>query len=238
MPVVKTADIVGVAYKKPIFWCYDGCMRQNNSWFRLPILILLGTVVWTGWEYARLPQVMITHWDFLGQPNGFMDKLTGAWLLPLIMVLVWALLEVLPAADKRYCQSKRFLEPYWEMGSGVLLGLAALQWGMFQANFDATFPFLRFIGWIMVMFMAWLGRTLPFLPRNLIMGVRTRWTLQDNHVWQMTHIETARGLRTAALLSIIFQIVLPHPWNLVSILVSFVGILIWGAIYSYLLRNE
>lgn len=205
---------------------------------RLPVLVLLGTVVWTGWKYDELPQVMITHWSVGGEADGWMDKLTGAWIVPIIMILFWALLEVLPAADKRHCQSRGFLEPYWEMGNAVLLGLAALQWGMFQANLDPTFPFLRYVGWLLVLFMAWLGRTLPYVPRNSVMGVRTRWTLANNYVWRLTHIETAKGLRTMALVSIIFQLVLPQPWNLVSILVGFIAILFWGVVYSFLIRAE
>ncbi|HWS24019.1 MAG TPA: DUF1648 domain-containing protein [Anaerolineales bacterium] len=212
-------------------------MRQNDSWLRFPVLVLLGVVVWTGWMYEQLPQVMVTHWGFLGDPNGWMDKLTGAWMLPLIMMLLWALWEVLPAADKRHCQSRAFLTPYWSMGNAVLVLLAAMQWGMFQYNFDAEFPLLRFVGWILVLFIAWLGRLLPEVPLNSIFGVRTPWTLADGLVWRVTHRETAKGLRTVALLSIIFQVVLPQPWSLVFILVSFLGILVWGVMFSFINRR-
>jgi uncharacterized membrane protein len=212
-------------------------MRQNDSWLRLPVLVLLGVVVWTGWMYERLPQVMVTHWGFWGEPNGWMDKLTGAWILPMIMMLLWALWEVLPSADKRHCQSRAFLEPYWSMVNAVLVLMAAMQWGVFQYNFNPGFPMLRFFGWIFVLFIAWIGRIMPNVPINRIFGVRTPWTLSDSRVWRLTHKETAKGLRTVALLSIIFQVALPQPWSLVAILVSFVGILLWGAVLSFINRG-
>lgn len=212
-------------------------MRQNNSWLRLPVLVLLGTVVWTGWMYERLPQVMVTHWGLFGDPNGWMDKLTGAWLLPLIMMFLWALWEVMPAADKRHCQSRAFLAPYWSVGNLMLILLAGMQWGIFQYNFDATFPMLRFFGWLLVIMVAWLGRVMPDFPLNHLVGVRTVWTLADGWVWRVAHQETARGLRAVSLLSIIFQLVLPQPWSLVSILVSFLGILVWGVVFSFVNRR-
>jgi uncharacterized membrane protein len=187
--------------------------------------------------YEQLPHIMMIHWDFLGEPNGFMDKLTGAWMIPLLMMILWALWEVLPASDQRHCQSDSFLEPYWQFGNMMLILMAALQWGIVQANLSADFPLLRFTGWILVVLIAWMGRVLPLLPRNYVMGIRTPWSLGSSRVWRLTHIETAKGLRTVALLSIIFQVALPPPWNLVLILVSFLGCLLSGTLLSYIYRR-
>ncbi len=200
-------------------------------------MILLAVVIWTALRFEQLPLIMTTHWDFVGQANGFMEKTTGAFVVPLVMVLLWALWELLPAMDRRHCSSRNFLKAYWSMGSMMLLILGGLQWGVVQANLDVDFPLVRFLGWLFVLIMAWMGRMLYLVPRNPILGIRTPWSLASSRVWRLTHLEAARGLRGGALLSILFQVLLPSPWNLAATLVVFVAILLWGAVLSFLLRD-
>jgi uncharacterized membrane protein len=177
---------------------------------------------------------MATHWNALGEADGFMDKLTGVWLLPVIMMLFWALFEVLPAWDRRVLMKESFLEPWRQLQGLVLVLLAGLQWGVITANMDLVFPISRFAAWELVVFIAFLGRILPDFPQNGLVGVRTHKTLSDRRLWQLVHVEVGRGLRSVALLSIIYQIILPEPWNLVAIGVSALAVWGWGLVLAWI----
>lgn len=207
-------------------------MRQDRSIFNFSVLVLLATVVWTGIKYNLVPQIMATHWNVLGDADGFMDKLTGVWLLPVIMMLFWALFEILPAWDRRVLMKESFLAPWRQLQGLVLVLLAALQWAVITVNMDPLFPISRFAAWELVVLIAFLGRILPDFPQNGLIGVRTKTTLYDRRIWQVVHAEVGRGLRSVALLSIIFQIVLPEPWNVVAILVSAVTVWGWGLVVA------
>jgi uncharacterized membrane protein len=67
----------------------------------LPLFVLVAAVLYTISVYPELPARMPTYWGINGQPNGWSPREFGAWLLPGVMAILWALSAVLPRIDPR-----------------------------------------------------------------------------------------------------------------------------------------
>ena len=67
---------------------------------RLAIIAgLLITFALTIAVYPTVPDKVVSHWNAAGQADGYMSKLWGLSLIPLIMIAFVALLAVLPRID-------------------------------------------------------------------------------------------------------------------------------------------
>jgi uncharacterized membrane protein len=137
--------------------------------------------------YDRLPDPMPTHYDAHGVPDGWMPRWLGAFILPVMGALVWALVRF----------GARLLPPSWRerleaspvSAVGLLVAglLAALQWLMIDA---ALMPVPRLGGrlWVVLgVFFVLLGLIMPRVRRNPWIGVRTPWTLTSDENWARTH---------------------------------------------------
>jgi len=43
-----------------------------------------------------MPDVMVTHWGVAGQPNGYMSKFWGLFMVPLVSIIIVILFVFLP----------------------------------------------------------------------------------------------------------------------------------------------
>ena len=68
--------------------------RQLLRW--LPALVIAATVLYTISVYSTLPAQMPTHWGVSGRPSGWSPRELGAWLLPGMMLFIWASSRVIP----------------------------------------------------------------------------------------------------------------------------------------------
>ena len=55
----------------------------------IPAILILAAVIATIAVYPRLPEQVPTHWSISGEVNGWSSRLFGAWMMPLIMAVVW-----------------------------------------------------------------------------------------------------------------------------------------------------
>ena len=151
------------------------------------LALLAGTIAVTEVLYARLPARIPTHFDIHGIANGWMSRSIGAWVLPLISLVMWALLRhgarILPSAWR-----SRMQESPVGLVSALLVGLlSALQWVILYAALERP----RSVGGVLAILLGafWiaLGLLMPRIRRNPWMGIRTPWTLSSDENWARTH---------------------------------------------------
>lgn len=144
----------------------------------LPILV--GLVLWD-----KLPDQMVTHWNFKGEPDGFMKKGAAVFVLPLFMLVIQWICGIATAADpKKDNHSKRiitlvlWLLPLINLGTNAMVYATAL-------GKEIDVPF-----WIPLMcslLFTVIGNYLPKCRQNHTIGIRLPWTLADAEVWNKTH---------------------------------------------------
>ncbi len=78
----------------------------------IPLVLIVAAVIVSIFYYPRLPETMATHWNASGEANGFSSRLWGAWLLPLVMALLWLILRAIPHIDPRKANYAKFAGMY------------------------------------------------------------------------------------------------------------------------------
>lgn len=196
-------------------------------------MVVAGMFVLALAVFPWLPERIPVHWNVRGEVDGWADRWPGAFIVPLIALGVWLLLWALPKIDPRRSQYEGFWGTYWLIVNLVVAFLAlvevvtlaaALGWAV-----DMTQVVLIAVGALFVV----LGRQLPRVQPNWWLGVRTPWTLEDDHVWRETHELAGRTFVAGGLLTVAgaFLPVAIRPW------VALAGLGLAGfvpVVYSYL----
>lgn len=142
--------------------------------------ILFGLLIW-----EELPDSMNTHWGADGNADGSMGKAFAVLVPSLIILAVHWLCILATAWDmKKNPQGKKAIRVVlWIMPVVSLFANAAIYTNALGKPFLGiqTMPLLLGLG------MAAMGNVLPKFARNRTMGIKLKWTLQNDENWDKTH---------------------------------------------------
>jgi uncharacterized membrane protein len=154
-------------------------------------LVCIGLVVLAfalaAYFYPQMPDVVASHWNAAGQVDGYMNKVWGLFLLPVISVFVYGLLLLIPLMDPKKENIAEF-RGYYDWFLVALLSflfylhVLTLLWNM-GARFSMTAALAPAFG---VLFYC-CGILLKNAKMNWFIGIRTPWTLSSEGVWEKTH---------------------------------------------------
>jgi len=197
----------------------------------LPIGIVILTFVIAFMVYPSLPERVPSHWNAAGEIDGYMPRLWGTFLFPIITGGVWLLMWGIPkiavfkkniaAFDTHYYRFRVFLTGFFAYM--FILTLAS--------NFYEYRMNLFLVPAFSVLFLA----TSPLLKnakRNFFIGIRTPWTLSSDTVWAKTHKLGAKTVKWVALIILGAAV---YPTYFVHFFL--IPVLAWAfglIIYSYL----
>jgi len=172
---------------------------MRSRWFGL--VVALVAVAVSVWAYSRLPQVVATHWNLQGTPDGYSSRFWAAAVMPLVIAGLTGLFNVLPKLDPRHENYAKFLNTYWLIANAVLV-FAAVAHALILANaLGFTVQVDRLLPVGVGLLFAFLGNYLTRVEPNWFIGVRTPWTLSSDAVWRKVH-------RTAGWLFVIAGVVI------------------------------
>src|SRR5262249_18280119 len=135
------------------------------------------SAIGTAAVYDRLPDPMPVHFDAHGNPNGWMPRAIGAFLLPVMATLVCALVRFGAGILPNEARARMESSPVAAVGTLVAALLSTLQALMLQAAL-APVPRLHGGVWLLLgAFFVLFGLISPRVRRNPWIGVRTPWTL-------------------------------------------------------------
>jgi len=142
-----------------------------------------GLLLWN-----RLPNQMASHWDINDQVNGYMPKVWGVFLMPLISLGMFVLFLAVPAIDPLKANIAKFREAF---NLFIVLIVAfmlyihglTLAWSLGNTGFKMSTSMLPAMGLLFI----FLGYMLRKAKRNFFIGIRTPWTLSSDSVWDKTH---------------------------------------------------
>jgi uncharacterized membrane protein len=103
------------------------------------LIFLISTWGFTIYNFNKLPDIIATHFDLNGKPNGFGSKNT-IWLLPIIITLVFILISVL----NRYPHKFNYLTKITEQNAYKQYKLASRSLRIILFNITLLFAFITF----------------------------------------------------------------------------------------------
>jgi uncharacterized membrane protein len=144
---------------------------------------LAGLLFW-----SRLPDPMASHWNVNDQVDGYMPKVWGVFMLPLMTLGMFLLFLVIPAIDPLKANIARFREEFnlfivLLVGFMVYIYGLTLAWNLGYDGFRMSGAMLPAIGLLFI----FIGYMLRKAKRNFFIGIRTPWTLSSDRVWDETH---------------------------------------------------
>ena len=200
------------------------------------ILIIIMMFAASIYFYPQLPDKIPTHWNFKGEIDGYSGKLTGAFLIPVMNIIMYGLFIFMPVLDPKKENYKLFESTYiyfrylfhiFFLGMHGLIIAAALGY-----NVDTG----RLVTLAVSLLLMLMGNVMGRLKHNYFVGIKTPWTLADEEVWRKTHrlgaiLWTAGGLM-GVIMSLLRQIMV---WVFIAVIAVMTFIPI---VYSYLIFSK
>lgn len=144
----------------------------------LPFLV--GCVFWN-----QLPEEIPTHFNLLGQADGYNHKVFAIFGLPALMLLMHWLLLFLMIKDPKSSNisSKIQVLIYWIIPFVSCLSMISIFGESLGYSMMSGLLAQIFMGVVMIV----IGNYLPKTHRNYIIGIRLPWTLESDKNWRKTH---------------------------------------------------
>jgi uncharacterized membrane protein len=190
-------------------------------------MFVIAAVMW-----PRVPDRVPVHWGLSGQADRWGGKAEGLLLLPVVTLLAYGLLLLLPRIDPRREHYATFAGPYRALRTaivGMFLMIQAFTVTRFEepdAPFTNGLPALLGIVFIV------LGNYLPKIQSNWFVGVRTPWTLSSEESWRRTHHLAGWLFVLSGGITIVAGLLSPEA-GILSMVASVLATAFISIVYSY-----
>jgi uncharacterized membrane protein len=204
---------------------------MRKSEFIIVAIILSSFAIGT-YFYPQMPEKLASHWNAQGQVNGYMSKVWGLFLMPIISAVLFLLFILIPRIDPLKSNIQQFRKLY--DGFVVLIMVFLFYVYLLTIFWDSGYIFnmTTFLSPALAILFYYTGILIENAKRNWFIGIRTPWTLSSDRVWDKTHKIGGKLFKIAGVLALgamffksvaIFFIVIP------LIIVS-----IYTVVYSYI----
>jgi len=161
---------------------------STKTTLAITLVLILVAVVFSLSVYNQLPQQMASHWDVNDQVNGHMSRFWGAFLMPIITVLLVGLFLLIPAIDPLKANIAQFRSAFnlfilLMVIFMVYIHILTIFWNLGFNSFHISTALLPAMGLLFI----FVGYLLTKAKRNFFIGIRTPWTLSSDTVWDETH---------------------------------------------------
>lgn len=201
------------------------------------IWIIMILPLWYLWHiWPALPEIVPTHFGMDGKPNDWSHKTMLAYLLPSLLVGIYALFTFIPMIDPKG-KIDEMGNKYFLLKLVIMLTISAICYFIAQSAFTGNIgntnsPFLL-IGGLFI----FLGNYMQTVRPNYFIGFRTPWTLENETVWRKTHKMGGRLYFIVGLVVLILPFIIHHKFHMALLLGIIVSSLI-PAIYSFVIYKQ
>lgn len=169
---------------------HKGKLVLSSVIILLPVAV--GLLLWN-----RLPETVPTHWGFDGAPDDWSSRGVAVFVMPLfLLALHWLCLWVTSKDQKNKSQSSKIFNLIlWLVPALSLFSCGNIYAAALGREFQINALMPAFLGLLFVI----VGNYLPKTVQNRTIGIKIKWTLEDEENWNATHrlagkIWTAGGL--------------------------------------------
>jgi len=202
-----------------------------------PILLILISLPLSFYFYWHWPSIVISHWNFSGQPDGYAPKTFMAFFFPILLLVMYLLFLIFPYLDPQKKRYQEFAPTYHLFKSLIMLVLfiVYILAGLYNLGYQINIAYT--ISLVIGLMMIVMGKYLDRIKFNWFMGIRTPWTLSSENVWNRTHRLGGRLLMIFGLVLIIMPY-LPPSLALAAFIAGLLLLLAGTTIYSYLIFRQ
>ena len=211
-------------------------MLKKNKWILVITTMLILLPIAAGlylWE--QLPDVIATHWGVNGEPDGWSKKWVAVFGLPLLLCAIQWAGAFATEWDKSSKKQNRKVKAMvlWIIPVVSIVGSGYVYAAAMGKTLNIAAVVLPLLGLLFVT----VGNYLPKCTQSYTVGIKLKWTLEDEANWHATH-RLAGKLWVAGGVLMMIGAFLPQaaaPW-LTAAAVA-VMVLVPGA-YSYIYSRK
>jgi uncharacterized membrane protein len=206
-------------------------MRLMRRFEMIVLALFLLSLLMAAYFYPALPDQVVTHWDMSGSPNGYMPRVWGAFLMPLVTAAIAIIFLAIPRIDPLKANIRKFMGQYERFVIVILLFMVAVQLhGLLWNTGTQISPNAAVPAGIGVLFY-FVGDLCESSKRNWFIGIRTPWTMSSDRVWERTNRlggKLYKACAAIALLGALFPEML-----IVAIVAPVIAVSLFLIAYSY-----
>lgn len=197
----------------------------------IAVSFIIGALFWNS-----MPSRMASHWNIYGEVDGYMPKLSGLFLMPFIMLVMFLFFIIIPKIDPLKKNIAKFREDF----DAFILLLMAFMLYIYSITIAWNLGYRFSITQMMVpalgMLFYYAGVLIGKAKRNWFIGIRTPWTLSSDRVWKKTHEVGSKMFKACGIICFI-GLFLPG----LSFWMAIIPVLICSVyltVYSYVLHRK
>jgi len=193
------------------------------------------------WAKAQLPDTarIAVHFDARGNPNGWMAPWAGLFVLPAVATTVCLILAIASRVDPRRANLARSKAALGTLVLAPIVIIAFAQAAIVATALGIDINVSRLTYAAMGMLFVVIGNVLGKLRWNYTAGIRTRWTLADERVWDKTHRFGGLVFVAGGALMLMAALALPAGGGLAAVVVAIgLGSALLTVVKSYLLWRD
>lgn len=181
--------------------------------------------------YSIVPDVIPSHWNAMGEVDGYTNRFWGIFLLPIIIFLLYVFLNIVPKIDPRMVNIDSFSEDY----KGIILVTLAFLFYVYLLTISWALGYqynmiqMMSVGFAGLFY--YIGSSLENIKSNFFLGIRTPWTLSDERVWEKTHKLGGNLFKLSGIIS--FFGLFFKSIAFILVFVPIVLVSIFSVVYSY-----
>lgn len=151
------------------------------------VIIIACSILLTIIVYNKLPDLVPTHWNTMGEIDKYSPKAFGAFMAPVIMIFTWSGMKFLPKIDPRKKNYEKFDKSYSVIVSILLTFFLVIHAVTLLAALGYSISIEKIIPLIVGVLFIVIGNYLPKSKSNFFYGIKTPWTLSSEVSWRKTH---------------------------------------------------
>jgi uncharacterized membrane protein len=197
----------------------------------LILSLILASFLLGAYFYPIMPDRVASHWNASGSVNGYMPKLVGLFLMPVISTILFLAFLVIPRIDPLKGNIAKF-RSYFDLFILLLFGfLFYLHTLTIAWNLGYKFNIVQLMAPAIGLLIYYAGVLTENAKQNWFIGVRTPWTLSSVMVWNRTNRLAGKLFKAAGVLAMLGAVFPDRA--ILFILVPVIVAGIYPLIYSY-----
>jgi uncharacterized membrane protein len=210
-------------------------MKTRNIQILIIGLILVSFLVGAN-LYTYIPEKMASHWDANGSVDGYMPKLSGLFLLPVMMAILFLAFMTIPKIDPLKANIEKFRGHFDVFVLLLFVLLFYIYMLSMLWNLGYRFNIIQLLAPALGMIFYYSGVMMENAKQNWFIGVRTPWTLSSEVVWDKTNGLAGKLFKVAGVLAAM-GFVFPK-YAIFLILVPVIPAAVYPIIYSYQMYQQ
>ncbi len=195
------------------------------------ILVLISFGI-SFYYYNQMPDRMVTHWGFNGEPNGYSSRAFGLFLVPVMLVIFAVIFFFIPRIDPMRKNVEGFKNYFRGFVILLLLIMMFVQMQMILWNIGIEINPNIYMPLLFGLMFIYLGFMLGKTKMNWFIGIRTPWTLSSEKVWDKTHKIGSKLFMISGVISMVG--VLFPKYSIFFLIVPIIISSVYLMIYSYI----